>query len=118
MDPSLAVPGQIVDVWSAWSDGEERAVVLRTREMEVLRLHLARGSNIPTHESQGQMIILCVQGRVRVNAQGQSYELNSGQLLYLLVHEPFDLFGLEESSLLLTVLTSREVDAEELIGQS
>ena len=116
MKPPLAQPGEVIDALSAWTDGEEKAVILRTREMEVLRLHLARGAQIPTHEAQGEVTILCVQGRTLVTALGNQHELNSGQMLYLLIHEPFELFGLEESSLLITVLSTREGASSPLIG--
>lgn len=116
MKPPLARPGEVIDALSSWTDGEEKSILLRTREMEVLRLHLARGARIPTHEAQGEVMILCIQGHTRVTAQGNQHELNSGQMLCLLIHEPFELFGLEESSLLITVLSARQGVASPLIG--
>ena len=114
MEPPLAQPGQIVDVWSTWKDAEAKAVVLRTAHMEMMRLHLAAEARIPTHEAQGEITVLCLQGRVEVDAMGERRELNGGQLLYLLVREPFELHGLEESSLLITILRPNSV--EPLIG--
>lgn len=100
----LARPGDVIDAWSTWGDAEGVAYVLRTVNMEVMRLHLNAGARIPTHEAQGEVTILCVQGRAGVSALGQQHELNTGQLLYLLVQEPFELRGIDESSLLITVL--------------
>lgn len=110
----LVQPGQIVDVWSQWNDAESKAVVLRTENMEVMRLHLAPGARIPTHEAQGEITIFCLQGRVRVHALSEGSELNGGQLLYLLGCEPFDLEGIEEASLLITIL--RPIHLNPLIG--
>ncbi len=100
----LAQPGQIVDAWSAWKDAESKAVILRTAHMEILRLHLNSDVRIPTHEAQGEITILCLEGRVEVEALGERRELNGGQLLYLLVREPFQLHAQQESSLLITIL--------------
>jgi quercetin dioxygenase-like cupin family protein len=114
MEIPLAQPGQIVDAWSAWRDAEAKAVILRTAHMEILRLHLNSDVRIPTHEAQGEITILCLQGRVEVAALGERRELNGGQLMYLLVREPFELHAREEASLLITILRQ---DAEErLIG--
>lgn len=112
--PPLAQPGQIVDAWATWKDSESKAAVLRTEHVEILRLHIEAGVRIPTYEAQGEIIIFCLQGRVLVSAMGQQRELNGGQLLYLLIHEPFELDGLEEASLFITIL--RPHDAQPLIG--
>jgi quercetin dioxygenase-like cupin family protein len=104
MDQPLATPGQIVDAFSNWTDGEISTVILRTSHMEVMRLHVGAGKHVPTYEAQGEIILLCVQGRVFVETLEERRELNTGQLLYLLVNEPFALRGAEESSLLITVL--------------
>lgn len=113
----LASPGDVIDAWSTWNDSEGVAYVLRTAHMEVMRLHLNAGARIPTHEAQGEITILCVQGRAGVTAIGRRHELNTGQLLYLLVQEPFELCGIEESSLLITVLR-QPASQPDLIGKS
>jgi quercetin dioxygenase-like cupin family protein len=74
------------------------------------------GKRVPTYEAQGEITILCVQGRLMVEACSEVSELNSGQMLYLLVNEPFSLVGLEETSLLITVLRPREALSIPLIG--
>jgi quercetin dioxygenase-like cupin family protein len=114
MELPLAEPGQVIDAWSTWTDAEVKAVVLRTNHMEVMRLHLNPGIRIPTYEAQGEIIIFCIQGRVEVAAAEMQRELNGGQLLYLLVGEPFEMHGLEESSLLITILRNPE---RTLIGE-
>jgi quercetin dioxygenase-like cupin family protein len=117
MEQPLATPGQIIDAWSTWTDGEVKSVILRTTHMEVLRLHMNAGKRVPTYEAQGEITILCVQGRAMVEACGEVRELNSGQMLYLLINEPFSLFGVEETSLLITVLRPRPAMSAPLIGE-
>jgi len=114
MNSPLSSPGQVIDAWPTKSDTDYKAVLLRTKHMEVMRMRLGAGARIPTHEAQGEITILCVQGRVEVAAWGCRHELNSGQLLYLLIREPFELAASEESSLLITII--RE-DLDELIGE-
>jgi hypothetical protein len=104
MESTFAHPGQIVDVWSTWSDAEKKATLLRTIHMEIMRLHLNAGARIPTFRAQGGIVIHCLQGCVEVLTLGDQLHLKDGQLLYLLVEEPFELQAAEETSLLITVL--------------
>uniref|UniRef100_A0A7C2P7A3 Cupin domain-containing protein n=1 Tax=Schlesneria paludicola TaxID=360056 RepID=A0A7C2P7A3_9PLAN len=83
-----------------------------------MRLHVNAGTHVPTYEAQGEMTILCVQGRVSVEFASSSSDLSSGQLLYLLTNEPFSLFGQEESSLLITVLRDTGPLAPPMIGSA
>jgi len=117
MEPPLATPGQVVDVWSAWPDGETKSAILRTTHMEVMRLHVNADKRVPTYEAQGEITFFCVQGRVLVEACGNVRELNSGQMLYLLVNEPFSLLGLEETSLLITILRPQAEPSTPFIGE-
>lgn len=104
MQPIIARPGEVVDIFSTWRDAEVNSVVIRTERMEVSRLHVAAGRRIPTYEAQGEVVILCVEGRVAVEALGRIHELQSGQLLDLLLNEPFGLQAHDESSLLITIV--------------
>jgi quercetin dioxygenase-like cupin family protein len=113
--PHLAKPGEVIDAWPAWTDDEAMAVVLRTERIEVLRLHIPAGAHVPVHEASGESTIFCLQGRVVVGALQGRHELNTGQLLYLLINEPFELFGQEESSLLITTVSHAEGPSSAMI---
>lgn len=116
MSEPLAVPGQVIDAWASWTDGEAKSTILRTPHMEVMRLHVNANSRVPTYEAAGEITILCVQGRIVVEALDLRAELNTGQLLYLLLNEPFSLIGEEESSLLITVMRTSSPSVSPTIG--
>jgi quercetin dioxygenase-like cupin family protein len=119
MPPPQVQSGQIVDV-TALAIGFESdrvAVLLKTDAVEVLRVFIPAGEAVPTYEAQGEVILHCLEGAVRLSAVGAPQALKAGKLVYLVVQEPFSLLGVEDSVLLMTVLTTRRGPQAEVIGE-
>jgi quercetin dioxygenase-like cupin family protein len=112
-------PGQIVDVppLEKCFESERVTSVLKTDAVEVLRVFIPAGEAVPTYEAQGELILHCLEGAVRVSAHGVPHELAAGRLIYLVVREPFSLFGVENSILLATVLAPQRGPRVEVIGE-
>jgi quercetin dioxygenase-like cupin family protein len=81
--------------------------LLRTNSVEVVRLVVRAGQEIPQHQHPGEVIVQCLEGRVGVTALGNNQKLYAGELLHLPAGEPFAIHGIEDASLLLTILASR-----------
>ena len=52
-------------------------------------------------------MVQCLEGKIAFTTCGKTHELEAGQLLYLPTGEPHSLRGIEDGSLLLTVLLPR-----------
>lgn len=78
--------------------------VVKTTHLELIRLVLAAGKVIATHKAPGEITVQCLEGRVEFTAGGKTHELSAGHLLYLSAGEPHALKGIEDSSLLVTLL--------------
>jgi quercetin dioxygenase-like cupin family protein len=78
--------------------------LVKTNDLELIRLILPAGKEIPTHKAPGEITVQSLQGRVAFTAAGKTQELNPGQLLYLSKAEPHSVKALEDSSLLVTIL--------------
>jgi quercetin dioxygenase-like cupin family protein len=76
--------------------------LVKTAALEVRRLVLPKGREIPTHRAPGEITVHCLEGRVAFTACGVARELEAGQMLLLRAHEPHSLSGLEDSSVLVT----------------
>jgi quercetin dioxygenase-like cupin family protein len=76
----------------------------RTEELEIMRLIVPSGKEIPEHKAKGALIVQCLEGRVAFTSVGKTQTLHGGELLYLPAGEPHSVKGLENASLLLTVL--------------
>ena len=72
--------------------------LVKTDDLEVIRLVVPRGKEIPTHKAPGPITVQCLEGRVSFTSQGQSQELDAGKFLYLGNAEPHSLKGIEDSS--------------------
>ncbi len=82
--------------------------LIKTDHMQVIRLVVPAGKEIPAHDAPGEITVQCVEGRVAFTASGRTQELGPGQLLYLTAGETHALRGIEHSSLLVTILSGRE----------
>ena len=101
-----AKPGEVVDVrplGSALASAQTKTLV-RAEQVEVIRLVVQAGKEIPEHKAKGEVIVHCLEGRVAFTASGKTQTLEAGHLLYLPNGEPHSVKGVENASLLVTVL--------------
>lgn len=80
------------------------ATLVKTDELELIRLVLPAGKEIPTHQAPGKIVVQCLEGRIEFTAEGKTQRLAAGQLLYLEAGEPHALKCLEDASVLVTLL--------------
>lgn len=83
--------------------------LVKTADLEVIRLVLPAGKEISTHQAPGEITVQCLEGRVAFTAHGKTQELAAGQMLCLAPHEPHAVKGIEASSVLVTILLSRRI---------
>ena len=74
----------------------------------MIRLVVPAGKEIPAHDSTGEITVQCLEGRVAFTAAGRTQDLGPGQLIYLSAGETHALRGIEDASLLVTILSGRE----------
>lgn len=101
-----ANPGEVVDIrplGSSLPDRKTHALV-KTADMEVLRIVLPKEKEIAPHKAPGQITVQCLEGRVAFTALGRTAILEPGEFLYLDANEPHSVRAEENSSLLVTIL--------------
>ena len=110
MSTPHALPGEVVDVRPLGTDLATAATrtLVKSDSINVIRMIVPAGKEIPTHKAKGELIVQCLEGKIAFTACGKTHELEAGQLLYLPTGEPHSLRGIEDGSLLLTVLLPRE----------
>jgi quercetin dioxygenase-like cupin family protein len=82
--------------------------LVKTDRLEVVRLAVPAGKELPHHQVAGEITVLCLQGRVAFTAGATVRELRAGQMLYLAGNEPHSLRGIEDASVLLTILLDQQ----------
>jgi quercetin dioxygenase-like cupin family protein len=101
-----AQPGEVVDVRPLGSAlaSVQTATLLRAERVEVRRLVVPAGQEIAEHKAKGEIIVHCLEGKVAYTAFGKTHHLEAGKLLYLPTGEPHSVKGVEDASLLVTIL--------------
>jgi len=101
-----ANPGEIVDLqtWAADLPKEHTKAIVKTDEMELIRIVLPASKGIPNHNAPGPLTIQCVSGKVAITTMGATQELNYNQLLHLMPGELHSLKAIEDSVVLLTII--------------
>jgi len=99
-------PGDVVDVRPL---GDALALatskmLAAADEMEIIRLIVPAGKEVAEHKAKGKIVVQCLEGRVTFTALGKTKPLMAGELFYLPRGEPYTVKGVENASLLVTVL--------------
>lgn len=101
-----ARPGEVVDVRPLGPAlaATPTTTLVRGDRVEVIRLVVPADKEIGEHRAKGEIVVQCLEGRVAFTALGTTQTLEAGKLLYLPAGEPHAVKGVENASLLLTVL--------------
>jgi quercetin dioxygenase-like cupin family protein len=78
--------------------------IVKTDHLEVIRIVLLAGRELPTHQVPGEITVQCVEGKVAFTIGQVVRELTAGTLLYVEGDGEHSLRASEDSSLLVTIL--------------
>jgi quercetin dioxygenase-like cupin family protein len=101
-----AYPGMPVDLQP---DGESlskarSAALVKNERFEAIRMVIPKGHEMSRHQVDGAITIYCIDGRVAFTAGDKTHDMKAGHWLFLLGNEPHSLAGIEDASMLLTVM--------------
>jgi quercetin dioxygenase-like cupin family protein len=82
----------------------QTSALVKTSELEVIRLVLPAGKQIPVHQAPGPITVQCLEGRISLTSHEKRQEVATGEFLYLAGNEPHALEGLIDASVLVTIL--------------
>lgn len=104
-----AQSGEVIPLTLGSGLGSSKTTTLvKTADLELIRLILPAGKEIPSHKAPGEITVQCLEGRVGFTAEGKTQELSPGQMLYLTAGGPHAVKGIEDSSLLVTILLGKK----------
>ena len=98
--------GEVVNVrpLGAALDKSRTTTLIKTDSLEVIRLVVPAGKEIPPHQVSGEVVVQCLEGAVALMAGDCTRVLERGQMIYLAPDEPHSVRGIEDASLLVTIL--------------
>ena len=99
-------PGGVIDVRPLEGKlGKARtATLVKAERVELVRLVVQAGREIPSHQAPGDLIVQCLEGEVTFTALGKTSKLRPGELVYLPARVPHSLKAKFDSSLLVTMV--------------
>ncbi len=102
---SLAKPGDVVVVRPLGTAlaAAKTTTLAKTDDLEVIRLVVPAGKDLPEHKTKGALVVHCLEGQVAFTALGRTQNLQAGELLYLPPGERHSIKGFRDASLLLTI---------------
>lgn len=106
----MAIPhaksGEVIDIrpLGPMLAQTKTTTLVKTKTLEIIRLVIPSGKDIPEHRAHGEITVQCLEGRVAFTTGSARQELVAGQLLYLSGEEPHSLHGLEDASVLVTIV--------------
>jgi quercetin dioxygenase-like cupin family protein len=101
-----AEPGKVFDVRPLEGKlGKARTTTLvKTDRLEIVRLVVLAGREIPSHLAPGDVIVQCLEGELAFTALGRTSRLRPGEFVFLPARVPHALRAKYDSSLLVTIL--------------
>ena len=84
--------------------GATSKTLLKSAGLELIRLVIPAGKQIPPHRVPGELAVQCIEGHVALSHDGRDCELWPGDLLHLCPRELHSLKGIADSSVLVTLL--------------
>ncbi|QSI75051.1 cupin domain-containing protein [Niveibacterium microcysteis] len=101
-----ASPGELIDIRPRQGkiEGALSKALYKSKGLEVFRLFLVAGKVIPEHRVPGELTVQCLEGIVEFTAAGSSRIMRQGDLICLEGGEPHALKGVEDGSVLVTLL--------------
>jgi len=92
-----AKQGELIDVrpLSDVLQDSKSVTLMRTDHLEVVRLVLPAGKQVPEHRAPGEITAQCLEGVVRFGTGAGTQLMHSGDLLFLLGEEPHWLDAVE-----------------------
>lgn len=105
-----ATSGQVINIRPLSGKLRESVSIalFKASELEVMRLVLEAGKEIPEHSVPGEITILCLEGVIELRAHGQTQPLRQGEMMYLAGNQPYSIRAMEDVSVLMTVSLRRE----------
>lgn len=100
--------GEVINLETLKSDMQVDAsyAIIKTDDMEVIRMALPEGKKIKEHHVAGELSVLCLKGNIVFNVDGNPCELGEDDWLFLEKKQSFSYSVKSDTILLLTILFS------------
>ena len=98
--------GEVVSLSSLGTDMDSGTTyaLVKTEDMEVIRMVIPEGKTIPEHNVKGQLSLQCLEGEIEFNFDGKTVKMKEDDWICLDKETMHSLTPITHSVLLLTIL--------------
>ncbi len=89
---------------ATWTHGQNARTLVKHDDVRIIVIALRAQAHIAEHKTDGRISVHVLVGRIRLNADGRTFDLRPGSLLALDQGVPHGIEALEESAFLLTLV--------------
>ena len=101
--------GEVINLQSLDGRPEDTTLALvKTNDMEVIRMVLPRGKDIMEHSVDGEISVQCIKGKVLFQLDNNAHELTEGDWLYLEGNQKHALYAKSDAVLLITIIFTND----------
>ena len=102
--------GEVVNLATLKEDMDVDAsyALVKTSDMEVIRMALRKGKTIEQHSVEGEMSVQCLKGHILFSVAGNEVDLTEDDWLYLEKQQPFSYSVKSDTILLVTILFTHD----------
>ena len=83
-------------------DGRTTAMI-KADQLEVVRVVLPAGKVFPEHQVQGEITVICLEGRILFRTPATEQQMGPGDFIHIRRGEPHSLEAVEDALALLTI---------------
>ena len=105
MIQTCPAPDRVIHLPLGATAGAGRStMLLKAFGLDLIRLVIPAGTEIPPHRAPGEITVQCIEGHVAFEHDGHAVDLHAGDLLYVCPQETHALRGIADSTVLVTRL--------------
>jgi len=105
-----AKPGELIDVQplGAAIAGTKSHTLIKTEMLEVIRIVMPAGKELPPHAVPGEITVQCLEGEVEFRIGQVPHTLTAGRMLYVGAGEQHSLRAEQDATVLVTIVLGRK----------
>ena len=105
-----AESGEIVDIRPLGKQLKDSiaTTLVKTAHMQVFRFILLKGTEFGEHKVHGEITVQCLEGVIELSSGARKQTLHAGELVYLKGDAPHALKGIEDASVLVTIVANHK----------
>lgn len=103
-----AAPGELIDATPLGDRllEEKTHVLVKQENLEMIRMILPAGKEIPTHTAPRMLIVQCLEGRILFTVGEQEFDMSPGNIIYLPPKVQHSVLAVDNSAVLLTLVNA------------